>query len=565
MVRGDAIATVAQNSRTVTVKQPAERGKIYDASGIALAQSVPARDITADPYLIDDPQDYAEKLSPIVGVPPSTIVEALQRQTNANGREVRFAYIARKLELSKWDEIRDLKLPGMYSEPASLRVYPSGPLAANLLGYTNSEGTGVAGFEAQFNDGLAGVDGAKTYERSATGGEIPTGTGTEVESQPGSSYQLTINRDLQWIAQKQINASIKRFKADSAVVVAMDPKTGRILAMAQSPGADPNNIKEGDAERLRNNAVEQAFDPGSTGKVITMAAVLDQGAADPSTVFKIPNRLPRPNGPGEFQFKDDVDHPLYKMTLAGVLAQSSNIGTIQAAEMIGEDKQYEYMKRFGIGESTGLGSVLENKGELPPVSQWGDLTFPNIAYGQGYSTNAVQMASVYATVANSGVRVAPKLVDAKIGPDGNVERAPDSGSSRAISDEASEQLTTMMEQVVLEGGTAQGIAAVPGYRVAGKTGTAQLYDPEANGGSGGYRGYVASFIGFAPADDPKLVIAVVTRNPKREYFGGVTGGPVFKAVMTAGLQMMEIPPSGSKSPVLPLHAKGSTKGGPWNW
>jgi cell division protein FtsI (penicillin-binding protein 3) len=335
--------------------------------------------------------------------------------------------------------------------------------------------------------------------------------------------------------------------------------------MAQSPGADPNNIKEGDAERLRNNAVEQAFDPGSTGKVITMAAVLDQGAADPSTVFRVPNRLPRPNGPGEFQFKDDVDHPLYKMTLAGVLAQSSNIGTIQAAEMIGEDKQHEYMKRFGVGELTGLGSVLENKGELPPVSQWGDLTFPNIAYGQGYSTNAVQMASVYATVANSGVRVAPKLVDAKIGPDGNVERAPDSESSRAISDEASEQLTTMMEQVVLEGGTAQGIAAVPGYRVAGKTGTAQLYDPEANGGSGGYRGYVASFIGFAPADDPKLVIAVVTRNPKREYFGGVTGGPVFKAVMTAGLQMMEIPPSGSKSPVLPLHAKGSTKGGPWNW
>jgi len=564
VVRGDAVAAVAQNSRTVTVKQPAERGKIYDASGIALAQSVPARDITADPYLIDDPQAYAEKLSPIVGIAPAKIVESLQRQTNSNGREVRFAYIARKLELSKWDEIRELQLPGMYSEPASLRVYPSGPLAANLLGYTNSEGTGVAGLEAQFNDDLAGVDGAKTYERSATGGEIPTGTGTEIESQAGSSYQLTINRDLQWIAQQQINASIKRFDADSAVVVAMDPETGRILAMAQSPGADPNNIKNGDAERLRNNAVEQAFDPGSTGKVITMGAVLDQGVADPSTVFTVPNRLPLPNGDGEFQFKDDVDHPVYKMTLAGVLAQSSNIGTIKAAQLIGEDKQYEYMKRFGIGEPTGLGSPLENKGELPEVSQWGDLTFPNIAYGQGYSTNAVQMASVFATVANGGVRVAPKLVDAKIDSDGNVDRSPDSESNRAISDEAANQLTNMMEQVVLEGGTAQGIAAVPGYRVAGKTGTAQLYDPEANGGQGGYRGYVASFIGFAPADDPKLVVAVVTRNPKREYFGGVTGGPVFKSVMSAGLQMMEIPPSGEESPVLPLHAKGSTKSGPWN-
>jgi len=573
VVRGDALAAIAQNSRTVTVKQPAERGKIYDASGIALAQSVPARDITADPYLIDDPQYYAEQLSPIVGIAPAKIVESLQRQTNANGREVRFAYVARKLELSKWDEIRALTLPGtrtgsglpgMYSEPASLRVYPSGPLAANLLGYTNAEGTGVAGLEAQFNDDLAGVDGAKTYERSATGGEIPTGTGTEVESQAGSSYQLTINRDLQWIAQQQINASIKRFDADSAVVVAMDPETGRILAMAQSPGADPNNIKEGDAQRLRNNAVEQAFDPGSTGKVMTMAAVLDQKAADPSTVFRVPNRLPRPNGDGEFLFRDDVDHPLYKMTLAGVLAQSSNIGTIQAAELIGEDTLYDYMKKFGIGDLTGLGSPLENKGELPPTSAWGDLTFPNVAYGQAYSTNAVQMASVFATVANGGERVAPKLIDAKIDPEGNVERSADPEVTRVVSDEAAGQLTNMMEQVVLEGGTAQGIAAVPGYRVAGKTGTAQLYDPEANGGKGGYRGYVASFIGFAPADDPKVVVAVVTRNPKREYFGGVTGGPVFKAVMTAGLQMMEIPPSGEESPVMELHTKGSTKAGPWN-
>ncbi len=373
VVRGQELAAVAQNSRTVTVKQPAERGKIYDASGIALAQSVPARDITADPYLIDDPQAYAELLSPIVGIEPNKIVESLQRQTNSAGRQVRFAYIARKLELNKWDEIRALKLPGarepglpgLYSEPASLRVYPSGSLAANVLGYTNAEGQGVAGLEAQFNEGLAGVDGAKTYERSATGGEIPTGTGTEIESSPGSSYQLTINRDLQWIAQQQINQSIKRFDADSAVAIAMDPKTGRILAMAQSPGVDLNNIKEGEGDKLRNKALEQAFDPGSTGKVITMAAVLDQGVADKSTVFKVPNRLPRPNGDGEFQFKDDVDHPLYKMTLAGVLAQSSNIGTIQAAEMIGEETQYEYMKRFGIGEPTGLNSALENRGELP--------------------------------------------------------------------------------------------------------------------------------------------------------------------------------------------------------
>ncbi len=565
VVRGDAVALIAQNSRMVKVIQPAERGKIYDATGIALAQSVPARDITADPYLIDNPADYAAKLAPIVGVPEEKIVASLQRALNPAGKEVHFAYLARKLTLEKWDAIKKLKLPGLYSEPASLRVYPSGSLAANVIGYTNAEGQGVAGIESKFNESLAGVDGSKTYERSATGGEIPTGTGNETDPQPGSSYQLTINRDLQWIAQQQINASVKRFDAESATVVVMDPKTGRLLALAQAPTSDPNDELARNPEQLKNHSVEQAFDPGSTAKVMTAAAVLEEGKADASTVFNVPNRLPRKSGSGTFLFRDDVDHPTYKMTFAGVLAQSSNIGTIQAAELIGPEKQYEYLKKFGVGSITGLGLPLENPGELPPVSKWGDLTFPNVAYGQGYSTNAIQMASAFATIANKGVRTTPRIIDAKIDPEGNVERLPEGPTTQVVSEKTTNQLIPMMEQVLLEGGTAAHIADVKGYRVAGKTSTAQLYDPKANGGKGGYAGYVASFIGFAPADDPQVVVAVITRDPKREYYGGVTGGPVFKAVMTAALQMMQIPPSGAKSPVLPLHAKGSTKGGPWNW
>ncbi len=564
VVRGDAVAQVAQNSRMVKVIQPAERGKIYDATGIALAQSVPARDITADPYLIDDPAEYAAKLSPSVGVPVATLMESMQRSVNQAGKEVHFAYLARKVTLEKWDAIKGLKLPGLYSEPASLRVYPSGSLAANVLGYTNANGDGVAGIEAKFNEELAGVDGSKTYERSATGGEIPTGTGNEIDPQPGSSYQLTINRDLQWVAQQQINASVKRFAAESATVVVMDSKTQRILALAQAPTADPNSFKKDEVESLKNHSVEQAFDPGSTGKVMTMAAVLEEGAAEPDTVFDVPNRLPRKNGDGKFLFRDDVDHPFYKMSLAGVLAQSSNIGTIQAAELIGAQKQYEYLKKFGFGSFTGLGLPTENPGELPPLEKWGDLTFPNVAYGQGYSANAIQMASAFATIANGGVRVTPRIIDAKIDPDGNVERMPEGESTRVVSEETTKKLIPMMEQVVSDAGTAP-VAAIDGYRVAGKTGTAQLYDPKANGGKGGYQGYVASFIGLAPADDPRLVVAVITRDPKREYFGGVTGGPVFKAVMSAALQMMQIPPSGSKSPELELHVKGSTKGGPWNW
>ena len=529
VVRGDAVAQVAQNSRMVKVIQPAERGKIYDATGIALAQSVPARDITADPYLIDDPAEYAAKLSPVVGLPEATLIASMQRSVNQAGKEVHFAYLARKVTLEKWDAIKGLKLPGLYSEPASLRVYPSGSLAANVLGYTNANGDGVAGIEAKFNEELAGVDGSKTYERSATGGEIPTGTGNEIDPQPGSSYQLTINRDLQWVAQQQINASVKRFAAESATVVVMDSKTQRILALAQAPTSDPNDVSKRDPEQLKNHSVEQAFDPGSTGKVMTMAAVLEEGAAEPDTVFDVPNRLPRKNGDGKFLFRDDVDHPFYKMSLAGVLAQSSNIGTIQAAELIGAQKQYEYLKKFGFGSFTGLGLPTENPGELPPLEKWGDLTFPNVAYGQGYSANAIQMASAFATIANGGVRVTPRIIDAKIDPDGNVERMPEGESTRVVSEETTKKLIPMMEQVVSDAGTAP-VAAIDGYRVAGKTGTAQLYDPEANGGKGGYQGYVASFIGLAPADDPRLVVA-----------------------------------SGSKSPELELHVKGSTKGGPWNW
>lgn len=565
VVRGEVVAETAQRSRMVKVIQPAERGKIYDATGVALAQSVPARDITADPYLVDNPADYAAKLSPLVGVPEDKIIASLQRTRNSNGREVNFAYVARKVPLDKWDAIKKLKLAGLFSEPASLRTYPSGNLAANVLGYTNAEGQGVAGLEAKFNKELAGVDGAKTYERSAGGGEIPTGTGTEIEPQPGASIQTTINRDLQWIAQQQINNSVKRFDADSATVVVMDVQTGRIPALAQAPLSDPNDQIGRKDELMRNNAVQIAFDPGSTGKVLTAAAVIEEGKADASTVFKVPNRLPRPNGDGEFLFRDDVDHPPYEMTFAGVLAQSSNIGTIQAAELIGAQKQYEYLKKFGMGSPTGLGLPQENPGIVPPLERWQDLTFPNISYGQGYSANAIQMASVFATVANKGVRTTPRIIDAKINPDGTVERYPEGPRTQVVSEETTKTLIPMMEQVVLDGGTAGGIANIDGYRVAGKTGTAQLYDPNAHGpGKGGYKGYVASFIGLAPADDPRLVVAVITHNPKREYFGGVTGGPVFKAVMTAALQMMQIPPSGSKSPVLELHTKRSTKGGPWN-
>lgn len=554
-IHADAMAAEARGSRTVTVTVPAERGTIYDSNGVALAQSIPARDVTVDPYEVKNPTDYAAKLSPIVGVSEAKILQALTPGTNAAGREVHFAYIARRVTLDGWNQINAMELPGIFSEPASKRVYPSQSLAGNLLGYTNFEGVGAAGLESAYNQQLAGVDGKKTFERSATGGEIPTGSGSETQETPGTSLHLSINRDLQWIAQQAITKRVKEIKADSAVVVAMEPATGRIVALAQAPTGNPNdaNIKESD---LRNHAIDQAFEPGSTSKVMTMAAVLNEGKADPSTVIRVPNQLLR----GGTYFHDDVSHPLYKMTLAGVLAQSSNIGTIQAAEKIGGPKLYEYLQRFGVGQPSGLGLPGETTGYVPPPEKWSPTSFPTIAFGQGLSVNAIQAASVFATVANGGVRVTPQVIDSKTLPDGTTEQAPAPNSVRVVSDETAKTLITMMEEVVGKHGTAP-MAAIDGYRVAGKTGTAFRYDDK----KGRYDGYVASFIGLAPADDPKLVVAVISQNPKAEHFGGVTGGPVFKEVMSAALQMMKVPPSGTKAPELPLHAPGSTKGGPWNW
>lgn len=554
-VRGEELATKAKDSRLQKELLPAQRGTIFDAAGSPLAQSVPARDITANPWQIPNAADYAARISPIIGVPVPTVLSRITQRVNANGSQVRFAYVARQVKLDAWNQIRQLKLPATYSEPSAVRSYPNDSLAANLLGYTNSEGQGVAGLESVLDKNLAGTPGEKVYEQSATGGEIPTGNENEVLPTAGADYRLTINRDLQYVAQQAVTQRVKEVNADSAVAVVIEVKTGRILALAQGPTGNPNSPTRKDSE-LHNLAVEQEFEPGSTAKVMTLAAAVNEGKVNPSTPFNIPNRLKR----GGFEFKDDVNHFGYKMTTAGILAKSSNIGTIQIAERIGKQKLYDYLRLFGAGSSTGLHLPAENPGYLPPVDKWADTTFSNIAYGQAFSVNAIQAASIFATIANGGVRVAPQVIDAKINADGSVENAPAPSAVRAIDENTAKTVSQMMEEVVSKQGTAPQ-AAIPGYRVAGKTGTAQLINE--NGRGFGSR-YVASFIGFAPAEAPQIAVAVITRNPKRTRFGGETSGPVFKTIMTAALQMMNIPPSGTPAAQFKLRAKGSSRGGPWN-
>lgn len=558
-IQSDALAAKAESSRTVKIPVPADRGVIYDTHGVPLAQTLPARDITADPTEIKDPDTYAAQLSPLLGLTPERIAASLQRRKLPDGRDSKFAYVAKSVRLEVWKQIQDLGLPGLFDVPASLRSYPAGPLAANVIGFMgeNSEGqhVGQAGIEAMFNSQLAGKDGSRRYEASATGGQIPTGTAVESEPVAGTSYRLSLDRDLQWAAQQAMTAQVKEVDADSGLLVAIEPSTGKIRAMVDAPTADANDPKR-DASRLRNRTVEDAFEPGSTAKVMTMAAAIDQGKVDPATEFTVPNRLER----GGTTFRDDVDHPTYRMTLAGVLAASSNLGTIQVAERIGQDVLVDYHRRFGIAQPSGLGFPGENRGSEPePGSKnWSSTSFPTLAFGQGFTWNAVQAASVFATLANGGVRVTPNLVESWTDPDGLISTPPAPTAVRVVSEQTAKTVTSMMEQVTSDHGTAANLE-IPGYIIAGKTGTAYRFTEK------GRDGYTASFIGFAPSKKPDLVIATIMQNPRKGHFGSTTAGPAFVQAMTAALQYRRVAPLGDKLTKLPLFAKGSASGGPWNF
>jgi cell division protein FtsI (penicillin-binding protein 3) len=357
------------------------------------------------------------------------------------------------------------------------------------------------------------------------------------------SVKLTLDRDIQWMAQSAIAAQVKAAHADSGTVVVMDPRTGQIYALATVPTFDPNKPADAALSDIGNRAVTDVFEPGSTSKVMTMAAVIEEGKANPLSRIVVPPVLKTPYK----TFHDDMPHGTLHLTLNGVLARSSNIGTILASRRIGGEKLFGYLKKFGIGESTGLHFPGESKGFVPSPSNWSGTSFGTIAFGQGLSLTAVQAASVYATIANDGLRVAPTLVAGYTAPDGTYQPAAAPGSVRVVRPATAVQVRSMLESVVSDDGTAPK-AAIAGYRVAGKTGTANRIDDDCHC----YRGYTASFIGMAPADAPRLVIAVFLQNPRNGHFGGQLAAPVFKKVMSFSLEHLRIPPTGTVHPRIPV-------------
>jgi cell division protein FtsI (penicillin-binding protein 3) len=539
VVRGPELAATAQNSRLQTLTLPALRGNFTDNDGVPIATTVMARNVTVDPKLITDPVGTATALSPILGIPVETIVASLTVDS-------RFSYVAKRITPDTWKLVAELGIPGVFSEPTTNRVYPNGNLAASVIGYVGAEGTGLGGLEFGLNEQLMGQDGKLTVER-VNGREIPASERQSIDPVNGLSVRLTLDSNLQAMLEKSLGDQVIATGAEGGVAVIMEPGTGNILAIATYPTFDPNNPFATDDNSKRNTAVTDVFEPGSTSKVMTLASVIEEGGANPATQYTVENRLSR----GGTSFKDYVDHETLRLTLAGVLAKSSNIGTILASESIGEKKLYEYLQKFGVGQSTGMNFPGESGGKLPDINnenEWSDTTFPTLAFGQGLSVNAVQATSVFATIANDGVRMLPRLIAGYSNTEGVYEPTTVDEGVRVVSPETAKTVREMLEGVVSEDGTAKNMQ-IPGYRVGGKTGTANRYDEA----SGGYSGYTSSFIGMAPAEKPALVMSVSIHNPKTSTYGSVVAGPVFKKVMTYALAHKKVPPSTTKPPKLPVN------------
>ncbi|MCX5556983.1 penicillin-binding protein 2 [Streptomyces sp. NBC_00038] len=558
----------AEQNRYVGRTLAAERGGITDRNGVELATSVDAYDITADPTMFtqkatktpDAPEQAAALLAPILGQDAETVTKKLKT------KNTRYTLLANRQTPQVWKQIKDLRstlavkaetdpstvnvLAGIVAVPASKRVYPNGDLAAGILGWVNADGKGGGGLEQELNKELAGKDGEIRYAQSG-GLQVPTVGSTETPAVAGSDFELTIDRDIQWAAQNAITEQVKESKADSGYVIVQDTQTGEILAMANSPGFDPNDLSQADPAALGNGAVQDAYEPGSTAKVMSMAAVLEENVATPATHVVVPNRLQR----GDRLFQDDIDHPTWNLTLNGVLAKSSNIGTILAVGQLGKTQTeankvlYSYLRKFGIGSYTGLDFPGETKGILAPPEDWSTSQQYTIPFGQGVSLTALQAASVYSTIANGGVRVEPTLVRGTEGADGRFTPAPEPKKTRVVSEKTAKTLAQMLESVVDDEQGTGTKARIPGYRVAGKTGTANRVDPA----TGKYNGYTSSFAGFAPADNPRITVYCAIQNATQgSYFGGQICGPIYKEVMEFALKTLQVPPTGAKAANLPV-------------
>jgi cell division protein FtsI (penicillin-binding protein 3) len=544
-----AYAAKANAEGLVTVPLPATRGAILDRNGAPLAESVAGLMIVADPKRTNA---HAEAIARILATRLHLdYVDVLGRlREDPNKPGARFAYVARRvpatLARAAVDAIEQAGFKGVDTRIDPVRDYPGGDVAANLVGYMKADGqadTG-GGLERSFDTMLAGKDGRETYEVGG-GNRIPLGENTEVKPVNGKDLTLTIDRDVQWYAQRVLRTAVQSAKAESGAAIALDSRTGDILALADYPTFDANQPGQALQDDLGSRALSNVYEPGSVAKVLTMGGLLDEGKVTPLTKVRVPKQLPV----ADRVIHDYFQHDALRLTLAGVIAKSSNIGTVLAARQYEPGQLWKYMDLFGLGHRTDIGLPGETRGLLPALP-WSELTQATASFGQGISVNALQMATAVNTVANGGELITPSLIKGRaVTSTGDVVGTDTATRHRVISAQAAEKVSKMMEMVTTEGaGTAPG-AGIAGYRVAGKTGTAQ----QVGGTCKCYDGSLAvSFAGFAPADNPRFTVYVVIQKPQGTASGGGTAGPVFRKILTYLLQKYAVPPTNTPPARLPV-------------
>lgn len=540
-----ALAAEALETRLTTATLVASRGQITDSRGEVLATSVDRYDIVVNQKQIPafstkvDGETYSGAAGAAQLLAPLLDLNAAELGATLDG-EAGWKVVAKNVLPEVWQAVRELRINGISGEQVSDRVYPNGNLAGNILGWVNSEGVGAAGLESVLDDELAGTAGSTTYERGRGGQQIPGGYEETTAAVDGRSVQLTLNADLQFKAQQAITDQVAATGSDSGTIVAMNAKTGEILAMAESSTVDPNDPGATPDLLGSSNAVASQFEPGSTAKIITMAAAIETGLVDPYSQFDVPYQYTTANGQ---TFKDSHEHAGMHLTTTGILAQSSNTGTVMIGQNLPEQVRYDYLKKFGFGEKTGVELPGEISGTLHQMDGLDGRSKYAILFGQAVSVTALQATSVFATIANGGVRVTPHLVQGWTDPDGTYTAAPEAERTQVVSEATADTVLSMMESAVDEG-TASA-AAIPGYRVAGKTGTAQAWAAD------GSQGITASFIGVAPADDPEIVVSVILHNPRTSEWGGTVAAPVFSEVAGYALTDLGIAPSGTQPELFP--------------
>ncbi len=520
-VRSEQYTAEARRQHVRKIELPARRGAIYDRQGGELAVSIPARTVYANPRHVVDPAMTARKLAPLLSRSAHEIESDLRQDRT-------FVYLARRIGVVTTKKINALGLAGIGVLDEPRRLYPGGNLAAGVVGFIGTDQRGLAGLEYGYEELLGGRPGYRVLEQDPQGRRIPQGQFAEVPPAPGSDLVLTLHPDLQLAAEQAMSRAIEKTGAKGGMFVAMDPRSGEILAMASMPTYDPNLVGDIDPAATRNKVVTDAFEPGSVNKVIAASAALNEKLFGANERMWVPAQMKI----GDKVFTEK--RGARSLDLRGILSQSSNLGSIRLAQEISAKRLESYFQRFGYGRGTGLGFPGESAGNLPPTKRW-VTSLPTMAIGQGLSVTALQLAQVYSTLANEGLLVDPRLVSGWIDRTGELHPTQAARVRRIIPADVARTVSDMLKSVISLDGT--GLAAtIPGYSVAGKTGTASKLIEGV-----GYRGYVASFFGMLPAQQPELVMGVVLDDPNPNE-GGLAAAPVFSEVGKEAVRILKIRP-----------------------